>query len=868
MSALAWHSRQPPARVPQVRRAHLLRRLGTLVDEAGPRIALLSAPAGFGKTTLLTQFCDEVAAEGDAVAWADLEIAGTSTAAMWRAILSALSDSSREAAAAMDGMPRVQRSSDGRFLERFLHALAELTAPTFLVIDDVQLLTQPQPLDQLRILARRLPPSVRLVLSSRHDGGLPLHESRLTGNLVEIRAGELAFTPSETNELLSEEGLDNDDDIRAVIELTEGWPAGVQLARGLLNEPGDGRRLTTLFNAQAGILADYLFQEAFTVQEPQAQDLLLRTSTVPEMSDGLATALTGRPDAGEAIADMTDIAPLLSRYGDHAAREVRYRYHPLLRSYLVSELARRDQELLLATHRSAAAWYERHGEPIRAIRHAKASQDVDLLDDFLRRYAAALIVAGDSESLLDVLRETNLAPTGWEVAIAASSALRCRDPVGAAQWLAHPNAVADPADPRLRRLRASIQLVLAGLNATYDAGTVSEPESEDPPSVDDLELLIALNRSVAQIAVGDSVTLERDLGTARDLATALGRPTAELQARILGAAAAVGQGAFVTAAVRESSARVYAAERGDVEEPSAGLLDVVDGWIAYERLDDESARRCLDAWQADRGHTMEPATALAARRYAGLLEVVVDPALGLTVGELSGVRKLATGLPPALQVIASFMTLRAALTIGRPDAVRQSVDQATQLLGNCGDVMAMRALALTAQHRGDLAHRLLQPHLADPASWRTPTALVEGLVMSATYAIQSDHAYEAFSSLEQALATAQESGSYRPLGHASPEVHALLAEQIDRLSAYRDVVDTVLAYAYDSTSVPNQPSPLTARELDILRELPTLDRVDEIAANLLISTNTVKTHIRGIYSKLGVRSRKEAVAIARKRGIL
>jgi LuxR family transcriptional regulator, maltose regulon positive regulatory protein len=855
-----------PFRVPLVNRLDLLQGLNAVLRDDGPQIVLLSAPAGFGKTTLVTQFTREAAAAGVPVAWADLEFAGNSPRAMWRAILSAVASLSTSSADALRGLRRDGRRVNDRFFEHLHDALSELPRPSLLVLDDLQVLSGSTTASQLNLLVRKLPASVRLIMASRHDPEFPLHDLRLAGQLIERRAKDLAFTHAETMQLLAYDGLDADD-IDAVTELTEGWPAGVQLARVLLKQPGDGRRLAALFNSESSLLADYLFQEAFTSQDSASQDLLLRTSIASEISDGLATALTGRSDAGEAIADMVDLAPLLTRQGVTGTDEIRYRYHPLLRSYLVSELARRDQDLLRATHRAAALWYARHDEHLDAIIHAKASEDAELLDAYLESYGAVLINSGDSDRLLHVLARTATAPTAWEAVIGACAALRCQHVTTAARWLAHPHQRGQPESPRLARLRTSVTLKLACLNQPTELPVVPDPDT-GPRADDELELMIALNRSSALLSVGETA-VESELKHALDLAIMLGRPAAEVQARVLLAAVTLGDGDFVRTKARVDAARSRVEELDDVSESALGLLEVVAAWVAYEDLDDVSSRRHLSAWRAEDGHAMEACVAATASRLADLLEHALAPGpqergdVGTHLAE-----DPLTGLPAALQIIALSTALRTTLDIGRPDLVRQALDRASAVLGRSGDLVTMQATVLTAQHRDDLAGQILEPVLTARNGCRAPISLVEALMLATTHAVHADHPYEAFAYVRRAIVTARECGGYRHLALAPPEVYTFMAEHAERLSEHREVVDKVLSRTHGSTRRHQQISPLTDRELDILRELQTLNPVDEIADNLLISTNTVKTHIRGVYRKLGVRSRKDAVAAARRRGIL
>src|SRR5918996_5639024 len=217
----------PRLRVPVVPRDRLLASLHPIVDQSGPPLALLSAPAGFGKTTLLSQFCQDVTDQDRAhVAWAALDTSGTRAGSIWRSVLSALESSSPDAVDVLADLLSPRRPPDDTFLGRFLERARDLPEPTILVLDDVQVLTSAAVVSQLGVLSRRLPPPMRLVISSRHDPAFSLHEARLAGNLIELRARELAFSGAETAEVLRGLPL-GADDIAAVVDLTEGWPAGV-----------------------------------------------------------------------------------------------------------------------------------------------------------------------------------------------------------------------------------------------------------------------------------------------------------------------------------------------------------------------------------------------------------------------------------------------------------------------------------------------------------------------------------------------------------------------------------------------------------------------------------------------------------------
>ena len=853
----------PRLRVPVVRRDRLLESLFRVVDQSGPPLALLSAPAGFGKTTLLSQFCQDVTDQGLAnVGWASLDTSGTYARSIWRAVLAALEASSPEARDVLADLLSPRRPPDDTFLGRFLERARELPDPTILVLDDLQVLASAAVVSQLGVLSRRLPPPMRLVLSSRHDPAFSLHEARLAGNLVELRARELAFSTDETAEVLHGLPLSTDD-IAAVVDLTEGWPAGVQLARSVLRRPGDGGRLAALFNAQAGVLADYLFQESFTATSSEAQEVLLRTSVVPQLNDDLAVELTGRADAGELIFRMEDLAPLLHRFDGPDGQDVWFSYHPLLRSYLRAELARRDRNELRACHRRAALWFGRHRYPLAAIEHSLASADVELIDEQLRRLAPGLLLNGESEQLRQVLTEQRQVTTGWTAVIGACIAAHEGEIADARRFLAEPE-VAASTDPQVQSLTAAVTLRLARLTGeplSDDLIESSGPESSWP---DEMRLLLALIRGTALVNQGDSTVPDQDLEQAITLATTMGRSMAEVYSRTLWAAAALGRGDFRETSRRAELALARAEELGEVHDPILGYAELLVAWAEYQRLDDDGASKHLARAQDRLTDSLDSIVAMSARAQADLLASALQ-LNGSARSDDEGESEIEP-LPTALLAYASFARVRRALAGGRTDLVRRAVDEAADALAE-GDAVTLRAMAMTAQGRDDQSRRMLRPVVDGRTECEASSSLVAALLLDASHAIRAEHPFEAFDGIQRALEICASTGGYRELATASPELLVYVSEQTDRLDGHADLIGRAVELARLPPDVP-QIALLTDRELDILRELPTLNRVDEIAANLMVSTNTVKTHIRGVYRKLGVRSRKEAVRIARRRGLL
>src|SRR3989440_1960963 len=296
-------------------------------------------------------------------------------------------------------------------VERLLSELQSLEEPAVLVIDDLEELASPDALAQLEVLLARRPSLLRVVLATRHDPQLGLHRLRLDGLLTEIRASDLRFTLEETRELLADSGVTLPEESFIVLHVRpEGWAAGLRLAALSLAGHPEPERFVTEFSGSERTVADYLLAEVLERQPEEIRRLLLRTSILERVNGPLADVLTGATGS-EAILHELEQANAFVVALDPARSW--FRYHSLFADLLRLELRRTESHVVSELHRAAAGWYEQHGYPVEAVRHAQAAKDwrnaARVLADhtrslYLRGHGAtarALLVAFPGEAFSD-----------------------------------------------------------------------------------------------------------------------------------------------------------------------------------------------------------------------------------------------------------------------------------------------------------------------------------------------------------------------------------------------------------------------------------------------------------------------------------
>jgi LuxR family maltose regulon positive regulatory protein len=401
----------PPLRPATLQREHMLTLLS---GEPGVRLVLLSAPAGFGKTTLLASWCHTLLSSGErAVAWVALDAGDNEP----RRFIAYLAAALAHAFPDSDEIARIAAIGEGDItieatLVRLINALAACQRPCVLVLDDYHTINAPPVHVAVAFLLDHMPDQLCLVIASRSDPPLPLALLRTRRQLAELRAADLRFTPGEIKRFLQEFAqLDlSSADIAEIDAYVEGWPAGVQLvALSLHSHAPDATRgqLATpvrkqLPDSQQHIFA-YLADEVFSRQPADLQHFLLATSVLDRMTAPLCDAIIAGDQAGAVRRSSAQALEAL----DHANLFVApldserrwYRYHHLFHSFLSDRLAREAPDLALALHDRASVWMAANDMPALAIDHAFQAQNVARAADLIEQLASSLIERGEYATL-------------------------------------------------------------------------------------------------------------------------------------------------------------------------------------------------------------------------------------------------------------------------------------------------------------------------------------------------------------------------------------------------------------------------------------------------------------------------------------
>jgi LuxR family transcriptional regulator, maltose regulon positive regulatory protein len=369
----------------------------------------MSAPAGYGKTTLLAQWSHAVD-DSVSFAWVSLDEQDNDPVRLWRHILEALRRVAPEedfGADVIGGMSAAWQTLAATSLPMLINVLSDLPHRIVLVLDDYHCVTEDGSHDSVAFFMEHLPENVHLVLASRSDPQLPLGRLRAQGEMNEIRTEQLAFSEDEVATLLNEKmGLDIDpDDLLLLMNSTEGWPAGIYLASLTLRHREDKHTFIESFGGSNRYVVDLLAEEILAGLPEEEREFLLTTSVLRSMTGSLGDAVTGREDSGQVLRELARsnlfVVPL-DEQGEW------YRYHQLFSEFLLYELKSSRPELVPVLHRRASSWCESAGYLEGAIRHAIAAADHERTSLLIARYWYVYFFVGRAvtvERWLDTLPE-------------------------------------------------------------------------------------------------------------------------------------------------------------------------------------------------------------------------------------------------------------------------------------------------------------------------------------------------------------------------------------------------------------------------------------------------------------------------------
>jgi LuxR family transcriptional regulator, maltose regulon positive regulatory protein len=850
------------------------------------RVTQLSAAAGSGKTVLLRSWIDQ-AGLATRAAWVLLDHDERDAQRFWLSVLHALRRTTavgplvRELTAAPD--------LDGwTIIERLIEDLAPLQERIWLVIDDLDELRSDEAIRQLERFVKCAPPEVQFVLSSRSDQHLGLHRLRVEGELTEIRTPDLRFTPSEARALFESAGVQlSDVALAQLLQRTEGWAGGLRLAAMSLAAHDDPEQFAGEFSGSERTVAGYLVAEVLERQPAEVRELLLCTSVLERVCGPLADYLTGGSGAERIFQELEDANAFVSSVD---AGRSWFRYHHLFADLLRLELRRSSPEMVGQLHRAASDWFEREGYTVEAVRHAELAREWSHAARLLIDSRIGLILDGRLATLRALLDAfpARVAAADPELAVVVAG-VRLRDGLfddaDAFIAVAERNAENVPEDrQQLVGLHlASVRLALARQRGDL-GGAVRAMRSlesvldSQPPNAagrtDDIRALALMTLGTTELWSLRLTDARRHLEEGLALARRIRRPYLEIGCLAhLGIGAPLsGLSASVALAFTEEAVTIAEAQ-GLATNPIVALAFAIGaGSLAWLGRFDEAEQSLERAGLALRPGG-DPGTELALYHARGLL-YSGQGRLGDALAEFRSAEKI-QGILAGEHALMVDLRARIILTqvrLGKLSDARAALDTIAEQDRDRAEVRIPAAAIHLAEGSPEEAIELLAPVTERSVESLIPTwAAIHALLFDAAAREETGHVRDAEASLERALDLAEPEGLILPF--TIIPVEALLERYPRHRTAHAAFLSTILDVCAGESATPHGESAplldeLSAAELRVIRYLPSNLKAPEMAAELFVSTNTIRTHLRHIYAKLDVHGRAEAVARARELGLL
>lgn len=850
------------------------------------RLTLLSAPPGYGKTVAVAGW---LAARRMTCAWLSLDPADNDFARFVRYLAAALGSVRAATEAATTGLLGPGSNATPEVVgATVVDAMAASDAPFVLVLDDCHVVTAEPIWRLLRFLIEHGPPFVHLVLQTREDPQLPLARLRAHGRLVELRADDLRYTVDEASAYLVDSGLVLEPDLVArLVERTEGWIAGLQLAGISLRDRADAAALVAAFSGSQRFVFDYLADEVLGRVDDDVRSFLVKTSIAERFDVGLCRALSGRDDA-EALLAQAERANLFLVALDAERRW--YRYHRLFADYLRLQLVEDERRAL---HERAADYLEARGLATEAIDHALAAGSLDRAFSLIEFEAGATFEAGELATLLgwlDALPADRVAASaglvslrGWAMFLTGqlTAARACAD--------SHPIApgTAGSAEGRLYALRVVLDPFFPSERGADDlAGASLALLGADDP----VRALTLLALGTTRLSRGEWVGAIQTLRPALDSARRAGQSmTAAAAATVLGLA-------LVAAGSRseaEALAREFLEDRRTPGSQAGAAAWFVMHWLLgiarYEAGDPPGARAELE------------------RGFAAAARFGMVPTFGLGVPDAYlALARQATGSPEA-----ALETVRAVARDARAAGATRVATQAAEIEARIrllqGDLAAAATWAeqQPADVGGEVADPGRQPRDTTVARVRLAQfrpAEARSLLATARVTAEADNSVAELITIGILETAVAEASGRRAAARRSLEAAVRLAAPGGYVQRFVDdgrsvaqllplvrraspaFVDRVIAAVADASGARRAAArvghavwqdatgqllePLTARELDVLRLMAEGATNADIAGRLAVSVGTAKWHVGNVRAKLGVTNRTQALVRAQELGLV
>ncbi|WP_104181590.1 LuxR C-terminal-related transcriptional regulator [Arthrobacter sp. B0490] len=854
-SVVGRKTRVPERDEREVPRPRLTDRLDAL-HEAGGRILLVTAAAGFGKTAAAGEWARLRREAGDDVAWVTLDPSDNRPGRFWHLLGVALTGEE----AGWQG-PDDDASLRMAMIDALIDRCAENGARVLLVLDNCEHLTHRVLLTELDYLIERTPATVTVMLCGRRTPDLrSLYKMDLDGTVGRLAQEDLVMRRREVRKLFAPERPD----VEMLLDTTEGWAAAVAQAHRATapdalsrSDPHGGEPLL-----------ERLCGPLFRSYRPAIRETLAAMALIEPFTVGDVEVALDRTDGAQLVArTVAETGMVVTVQGPGPAD--RFRLHRLFGRWFAEAApgsARSDAEVV---HARMAPHRLRQGHHALALHHAGKAHDEDLLRHVVSVSGLQLLWQNDLRTLASAVREIGLTTSGELALLECLIALAEGDPERAARAAARRGG---PGGDAPRRLVPPFDTLDVGLEAQLlllegrAAEAVALLERLDLDDVAPDARVFALNIQVAALIAAARVPEARTLARkALKEAAARANPGAVIDAGMASASLATIAEDFPEASAQAQAAIRRGEEHGLRYSPRLRPAHLIAAWAAFHVLDDDGAG--LHNAFVFRALTAAPIVAHSSGKLALILSFPTSGRRAEIAEELlDRVRfDLTAGAFPADVALCSLQVAEMMLSLQRSDDLARLKVDLRRSQGISGELHTISAWELVASGQLARARQLLTSVTSEFVTSQSRVGLVAAWALLARVELLEERTFKAREALEKALAIAARHRTVRGFAYAGDTVRQALETDRHHFPRYRREIDLIGRHACPPEALIGPP--LTPREEELLALLPTFATVEELAHDLQISTNTVKTHIRGIYRKLGVGTRREAIAAASRLGV-
>ena len=855
------------------------RLLAALDRTLSARVVLVTAPAGYGKSVLLRDWTTR--RSGSATAWLDLDHRDNDATRFWRRTIEAIDSAGTPVPDSI-----VRGLGAGRLgeLQSAVEALNELLEsdkePLVAVFDDFHLIRSPLALESFEYFRDTAPDNLGIVLVGRHDPQLGVARLRLLDELVEIREKDLRFTEQEIAALAERSGLEIDAEAASHLRtVTAGWVAAIRLALVSASNSADPNAALSELNAQNRAVSDFFLEEVLTEMPDATQEFLLSASILDRVNASIASAISGAADSREQLEHLAERSILTTRLsgpGDW------FRFHQLFRSLLSVQLVRRRSDAdIRQLHRRAAGWYLEHHDPERAVPHTVAAGDSQAATELLAELSPHLMATGRGATLLDLSQQiidSVEQPTILQLVCKGEAlhglggqprefdrivdyvegeliAIADADGTDSATGAADPHSWESPlALPWLRAVRYRRK------GAALDLVAMNGPDALPSPS-----------RVVeGEIAEG-MIWLERYIEADRLLHTAMTRADEDGYVphivHYLGllATSRAGQGHFDEAESLSERALSLCAEHGLGQMRHTMYARLIHAWLAWRRGDTERAESsALDIQEFAESAADVPIATLHAQLRSSIRWSLGDGVGARALLDRAAVSTTGAPITGHFRDRLRFATARLELLNGDPGGAQLQLPDWRDRLESGPSTMSEWHFLMQLTTMTDGPMTVLE---ASPPS-RFDPSIVHQLAWHRLRAHAMDLSGKrdkAVNELASSLETAVRLSLIQPILDEQGVLGSLLPLAVTEAGVE---LPGFVAMEDAPTPRPVYVEPLTGREQEVLEYMATHLSYPEIAAEIYVSTNTVKSHIRAVFRKLAVSKRKDAVTRAKYYGLI